>query len=102
MSDTTDDQKPLSKRQQRQAANAVQIYTTPATAEDLAFIARELILCTLPHSDPGDVPGWSRKNGNLTLSIQAGFNSETGKSYGIPYGIIPRIILVWVGVRIPS
>ena len=96
MSDTTDDQKPPSKRQQRQAANAVQIYTTPATAEDLAFIARELILCTLPHSDPGDVPGWSRKNGNLTLSIQAGFNSETGKSYGIPYGIIPRLILVWL------
>lgn len=96
MSDTTDDQKPPSKRQQRQAANAVQIYTTPATAEDLAFIARELILCTLPHSDPGDVLLWSRTNGNLTLGIKSGVNDKTGKSYGIPYGIIPRLIMVWI------
>ena len=100
MSDTTDDQKPPSKRQQRQTANAIQIYTTPATAEDLAFIARELILCTLPHSDPEDVLSWSRKNGDLTLSIQAGINKKTGKSYGIPYGIIPRLILVWLVTEI--
>jgi len=100
MSDTTDDQKPPSKRQQRQAANAVQIYTTPATAEDLAFIARELILCTLPHSDPGDVLLWSRTNGNLTLGIKSGVNDKTGKSYGIPYGIIPRLIMVWIVTEI--
>ena len=100
MSDTTDDQKPPSKRQQRQTANAIQIYTTPATADDLAFIARELILCTLPHSDPEDVLSWSRKNGDLTLSIQAGINKKTGKSYGIPYGIIPRLILVWLVTEI--
>ena len=99
MSDT-EDKKPPSKRQQRQAVEAVQIYTTPATAEDLAFIAREFILCTLPHSDPRDVLSWSRTNGNLTLSILAGVNPKTGKSYGLPYGIIPRLLLVWIVTEI--
>lgn len=92
--------KPPSKRQQRQATEAANIYAAPATPDDLAFIARELILCTLPHSDPGDVPAWSRTNGNLTLGIQPGFNHKTGKSYGFPYGIIPRLILVWIVTEI--
>ena len=50
MNDTTDE-KPPSKRQQRQVLEAVKIYTTPPTANDLAFIAREFILCTLPLAD---------------------------------------------------
>ena len=99
MSDT-EDKKPPSKRQQREAVEAVQIYSTPPTAEDIVFLARELILCTLPHSDPGNIPGWSRTNGNLTLSIQAGFNSKIGRSYGIPYGIIPRLVMVWIVTEI--
>jgi len=103
MSDTTDDtdnKKPRSKRQQQQAVEAVQIYTTPPTLKDVVFLARELILCTLPHSDPGDVRSWSRTNGNLTLGIQPGINHKTGNSYGIPYGIIPRLILVWIVTEI--
>jgi hypothetical protein len=100
MSDTPDDKKPPSKRQQRQAVKAVQIYTTPPTSNDVVFLARELILCTLPHSDPRDVPAWSRTNGDLTLTIQSLVNSKTGKSYGIPYGIIPRLILVWMVTEI--
>jgi len=100
MSDTEDKKPPPSKRQQRQATDAVQIYTTPPTSDDVVFLARELILCTLPHSDPGDVLMWSRTNGNLTLAIKAGVNEKTGKSYGVPYGIIPRLILVWMVTEI--
>ena len=101
MSDTTDDdKKPPSKRQQLRAVEAVQIYTTDPSKADLAYMAREFILCTLPHSDPGDVLFWSRTNGNLTLGIQAGVNKKTGKSYGIPYGIIPRLVLVWMVTEI--
>jgi hypothetical protein len=101
MSDDTENQKPkekppVSKRQKQKAVEAFNIYTTPATHDDLVFIARELVLCTLPHSDPGDVPAWSRTNGNLTLGIQAGFNYKTKKSYGYPYGIIPRLLLIWI------
>jgi len=103
MADTTDnqnDKKPPSKRKQRQAVDAVQIYTTDPTKADLAYMAREFILCTLPHSDPGDVLTWSRTNGNLTLGIASGINFKTGKPYGIPYGIIPRLILVWMVTEI--
>ena len=100
MSDLTDDNKPKSNRQKRQEVEAVKIYTTPPTADDLAFIAREFILCTLPHSDPGSVPTWSRTNGNLTLGIQTGYNIKTGIPYGIPYGTIPRLLLVWIVTEI--
>jgi hypothetical protein len=92
--------KPAAPRRQRLAAEAANIYATPATPDDLAFIARELILCTLPHSDPGDVPVWGRSNGDLTLKIQPGYkkDEETGEyvCIGYPYGIIPRLILVWI------
>lgn len=98
--DTTDDKKLPSKRKQRQAVEAVQIYTTDPSKADLAYMAREFILCTLPHSDPGDVLTWSRTNGNLTLGIASGLNIKTGKPYGIPYGIIPRLILVWMVTEI--
>jgi hypothetical protein len=104
MTNTPDDEtqpaKARSKRQQRQATDAAQIYTTPPTSKDVVFLARELILCTLPHSDPGNVPTWSRTNGNLTLGIQAGYDIKTGNSYGIPYGVIPRLILVWMVTEI--
>ena len=101
MSDTHNNNgKPPIKRQQRQAVEAVQIYSTPPTADDAVYLAREFIACTLPHSDPHDVLSWSRKNGDLTLSIKAGVNEETGKSYGLPYGIIPRLLLVWIVTEI--
>ena len=38
-------------------------------ASDLAFMAKHLVQVTLPHRDPGEVPFWSRTNGDLTLVI---------------------------------
>jgi hypothetical protein len=99
--DTNDDEKkPTSKRKKREIENAIKICSTPVTVENLAFIAREFILCTLPYRDPGDVLLWKRTNGNLTLGIKAGVNDKTGKSYGIPYGVIPRLVLVWMVTEI--
>jgi hypothetical protein len=63
---------------------------------EAAFMARQLVQATLPHSDPKDVPLWTRTNGNLTLAIQAGMNIKTRKSYGYPYGTIPRLLLFWM------
>jgi hypothetical protein len=54
------------------------------------------VQATLPHKNPGDVPLWRRTNGNLTLGIQPGMNVITGKSYGYPYGTIPRLLLFWI------
>ena len=63
---------------------------------ELAFAMRELVHCTLPHRDPGDVPGWRRQNGNLFLGIRPGWDPSTNKNIGIPYGSIPRLLLFWL------
>jgi hypothetical protein len=64
--------------------------------QDLAYMARELVQCTLPHRDPGQVPFWARTNGNVTLSILSDYDPRTGKLVGYPYGSIPRLILFWL------
>jgi hypothetical protein len=69
--------------------------------EDVSYLAShlasQLVQVTLPHSDPGDVPHWSRTNGNLTLSIiRSKVDSETGNLVGYPYGTIPRLLLYWI------
>jgi hypothetical protein len=63
---------------------------------EAAFMARQLVQATLPHKNPGDVPAWSRTNGNLTLGIQPSWDFEKGKSIGYPYGTIPRLLLFWM------
>lgn len=67
----------------------------PETMER-AYMARHLVQCTLPHSNPGPVKVWSRRNGNLTLSVVPGMNGRTGESFGYPYGTLPRLLLFWM------
>ena len=83
-------------RQQNKLITAASIISldTP-TDQDKAFLARQLVQTTLPHSDPGNVPVWSRQNGNLTLTIQQGYD-KSGTPYGHPYGTIPRLLLYWM------
>jgi replication initiator protein len=94
----TDDTKykPLTRAQGKLIDASVAIFGEQATKKDTAFLARELVQATLPHKNPGDVPLWKRTNGNLTLAIQPGMNIKTGKSYGYPYGTIPRLLLFWM------
>ena len=91
------DAAPLLTRAEAKLLDAsVIIYGESATKKDAAFIARELIQASLPHRNPGAVPIWTRTNGNLTLAIQPGADIATGKSYGYPYGTIPRLLLFWM------
>ena len=61
-----------------------------------AFMARQLVQATLPHKNPGNVPAWSRKNGDLTLTIRPGWDHRKNKTIGYPYGTIPRLLLFWI------
>jgi hypothetical protein len=61
-----------------------------------AFSPKQLIQCTLPHSNPGDVTAWTRRNGNFTLGIVPGIDLDSGKSFGFPYGTMPRLVLFWI------
>ncbi len=72
------------------------IFAERASDKDAAYLARQLVQATLPHTDPGDMPAWSRTNGNLTLTIQPGWDSKGKRSTGYPYGIIPRLLLFWM------
>lgn len=63
-------------------------------AVERAYMARQLVQCTLPHSDPGDVRTWKRTNGALTLKIRPYEDDEGRKLY--PYGTIPRLLLFWL------
>jgi len=86
---------PLTRAQEKLLDIATAIRLDPGKFE-AAFLARELVQCTLPHTNPGNVPVWKRRNGNFTLGIVPGLNIETGKSYGYPYGTIPRLLLFWI------
>ena len=74
---------------------AAEIRLDRATVEDAAYLARQFVQATLPHSDP-KTDTWSRTNGNFSLGIQAGFDARTGRKYGLPFGIIPRLLLFWI------
>lgn len=58
-------------------------------AVTLAYMARAMVIATLPHSNPNS-DTFQRKNGNYTLTIIA--NPE----FGLPYGSTARLILIWL------
>lgn len=55
----------------------------------LAFMARALVMATLPHSKPDDLY-FQRKNGHYTLTMIA------NPKYGLPYGALVRLLLAWL------
>ena len=54
------------------------------------YMARELVQCTLPHSNPKGNLIHQRIDGNLTLTITA------DPRIGLPFGTIPRLLMLWV------
>jgi hypothetical protein len=87
--------RPLTAPEEKFIEAATLIRMNPGDTE-AAFMARELVQCTLPHSNPGSkVLAWKRTNGNLTLSIKPGSDAD-GNSFGYPYGVIPRLLLFWI------
>ena len=73
---------------------AVDIRMSP-DAFERSYMARQLVQCTLPHSDPGNVPLWSRKNGSLTLTLEPYTDRKT-LQHLYPFGSIPRLLLFWI------
>jgi hypothetical protein len=87
------DPKPITRAHEKLLDAGVEITQAPDAVE-LAYLSRELVQCTLPHSDPGEVPLWTRTNGNLTLVVaRTGFDPKTLTPIGYPYGSLPRLLL---------
>jgi len=57
-------------RAQRKLIEAAAIIREDPDAAERAFMARQLVQCTLPHTNPGDVEQWTRRSGNLVLGIR--------------------------------
>ena len=57
---------------------------------DLGFMARLMVLCSLPRSNPGNQHQYKRVNGPYRLIL-----SRTGE-YKLPFGNLPRRLLAWV------
>lgn len=91
---------PRQKRNvEKRVAAATTIRAIPAVdRDDLGFMARLLVLTTLPHSNPGNVEVWGRDNGDVSLAIQPHVYLKNGKPVrvGIPYGVYPRLVLAWL------
>lgn len=85
----------LTKAQLQFMEAATEIIENPDHPE-AAYLARQLVLCTLPHTDPGDVPIFTRQCGNVALTLVPYIDRKTGKSIGCPFGVIPRLLLFWI------
>ena len=60
---------------------------------DLGFMARLLMLCSLPRTNPGDREKYVRKNGPFTLVMFAGANQK------LPFGNLPRLLMAWISTE---
>ena len=59
--------KPVTAADQKFVDAVFQIRQEPDATEK-AFMARQLVQCTLPHANPGHLPVWTRRNGYLAFS----------------------------------
>lgn len=70
---------------------------------NLGFMARMLVQTTLPHRDPGEEHLWGRQNGKCAFTIQPGVEPGPDgkpKLVGLPYGTIPRLLMIWVATEV--
>ena len=67
-----------------------QLVRASEAAPDTGFMARLMMLCSLPRTDPGDRAQYKRVNGPYTLIMTA-----VGQT-GLPFGNLSRLLLAWV------
>ncbi|MEU0539914.1 replication protein RepA [Nocardia sp. NPDC005978] len=70
--------------------------------QEVGYLARVFTQTSLPYRDPGDVPAWGRRNGDLSLTVQPGMTTDENnkpESIGYPYGTMPRLILTFLSTE---
>lgn len=71
----------------------------PNPPQMVGFMARFLVLATLPHSDPGTQARFGRANGKFSYYIESGTyldEHQQAHPIGLPYGTLPRLLLCWL------
>ena len=69
-----------------------QLVSASEADPDLGFMARMMVLCSLPRTNPGNRHQYKRQNGPYTLYMFAGRDN-------LPYGNLPRLLLAWVSAE---
>ncbi len=75
-------------------ADQVNLLVSASEADtDLGFMARMMVLCSLPRTNPGNRLRYVRQNGPYTLVMTAGGETK------LPFGSVPRLLLAWVSTE---
>ena len=72
-----------------QADQVNQLVGASEADPDRGFMARMMVLCSLPRTNPGTQHQYKRVNGPYRLYMQAGPETK------LPFGNLPRLILAW-------
>jgi Plasmid encoded RepA protein len=82
------------------SAQAVELWGDDT--QEIGYLAKVFTQTALPYKDPGNVPVWSRYNGNryasITLNVAPGFGAR-GESFGYPFGSMPRLLMTWMSTE---
>ena len=73
-----------------QADQVNQLVGASEADPDRGFMARMMVLCSLPRTNPGTQHQYKRVNGPYRLYMQAGPETK------LPFGNLPRLILAWI------
>ena len=84
------DDSPQARRSFTVADQVNQLVSASEADPDLGFMARILVLCSLPRTNPGNHLQYKRINGPYTLIMTATGNHK------LPFGNLPRLLLAWV------
>jgi len=98
--------RPLARRDHKRLELVESIALDAPTAEELAYLTRIFCQTSLPYRNPGeDVASWTRSNGGLVVEVRPksvhhrdGYKITT--TYQWPYGIIPRLFLIWLSSQV--
>ena len=81
---------PQARHHYTQADQVNQLVSASEADPDMGFMARLMVLCSLPRTNPGNRLQYKRVNGPYSLIMTA-----VGKTK-LPFGNLPRLLLAWV------
>ena len=87
------DATPQARHHFTQADQVNQLVSASEADADLGFMARLLVLCSLPRTNPGNRLQYKRTNGPYTLYMTAGGGNK------LPFGSLPRLLLAWLSTE---
>ena len=70
-----------------------QLVSASEAEPDMGFMARLMVLCSLPRSNPGKRKEYKRVNGPSMLYMTAIGDNK------LPYGNLPRLLLAWISTE---